>query len=81
MVNYHAMCHRYTGRAVEIRTRDGRVHRGIIHRVTPNMVYLQPLRRPRNLGGYRYGYGWGGFGLGVALGAIAGIALIGAFWW
>jgi hypothetical protein len=83
MSNYHAMCQRYRGRAVEIRTRDGRMHRGIIHRVTPNMVYLMPLRNPRNLRGYRYGYGWGwgGFGWGVALGAIAGIALVGALWW
>ncbi|WP_338452816.1 hypothetical protein R4Z09_13715 [Niallia oryzisoli] len=83
MVNYHAMCHSYRGRAVEIRMRDGRVHRGIIHRVSPNTVYLMPLRRPRNLGGYRYGWGWGwgGFGFGLAIGAIVGIALIGAFWW
>lgn len=85
MPNYYGMCQNYRGRAVEIRTHDGRMHRGIIHRVTPNRVYLQPLRRPRNLGGFRYGYGWGwgwgGFGLGIAIGAIAGIALIGAFLW
>lgn len=85
MPNYYGMCQNYHGRAVEIRTRDGRMHRGIIHRVTPNRVYLQPLRRPRNLGGFGYGYGWGwgwgGFGAGIALGAIAGIALLGAFWW
>lgn len=83
MPNYYGMCQRYQGRAVEIRTRDGRVHRGIIHRVTPNRVFLQPMRRTRNLGGFGYGYGWGwgGFGLGIALGAIAGIALLGAFWW
>jgi len=81
MANYHAMCHQYRGRAVEIRTRDGRVHRGIIHRVTGDRVYLMPLNRRRNLGGYRYGWGWGGFGWGLAIGAIAGIALLGAFWW
>lgn len=82
LVNYYAMCHRYRGRAVEIRTRDGRIHRGIIHHVTPNRVFLQPLRRPRNLGGYGYGYGWGwGFGLGVAVGAIVGLALIPWLWW
>ncbi|WP_428912520.1 hypothetical protein [Niallia sp. Krafla_26] len=77
---YHGLCNRYRGRAVEIRTRDGRVHRGIIHRVGGNRVYLRPLGPRRNLGGFGYGYwGWG-FGAGIALGAIAGIALLG-FWW
>ena len=46
---YHGLCNKYRGRAVEIRTRDGRVHRGIIHRVSGNRVYLQPMRRGRNL--------------------------------
>jgi hypothetical protein len=80
---YHGLCHRYRGRAVEIRTHDGRIHRGIIHRVGGGRVYLRPLGRRRNLGGFGYGYGWGwgwGFGAGIALGAIAGIALLG-FWW
>lgn len=78
---YHGLCHRYRGRAVEIRTRDGRVHRGIIHRVGGNRVYLRPLGRRRNLGGFGYGYwGWG-FGAGIALGAIAGIALLSFAWW
>jgi hypothetical protein len=83
LAHYHGLCNRYRGRAVEIRTRDGRVHRGIIHRVTGNRVYLQPLGRGRNLGGFRYGYGgfgWG-FGWGIALGAIAGLALIPFFFW
>jgi hypothetical protein len=86
MANYHGLCNKYRGRAVEIRTRDGRVHRGIIQRVTANRVYLQPLRRGRNLGGFGYGYyggyygGWG-FGAGIALGAIAGLALLSFFWW
>lgn len=89
--HYHAMCQRYRGRAVEIRTRDGRTHRGVIHHVTGNRVYLQPMGPRRNLGGFGYGgfgygyggYGFGGFGLGagIALGAIAGIALLSAFWW
>ncbi|RFB10185.1 hypothetical protein DZB84_23160 [Bacillus sp. HNG] len=80
---YHSLCRRYRGRAVEIRMRDGRVHRGIIHRVTGDRVYLRPLGPRRNFGGYGYGYygwGWGGFGAGLAIGAIAGIALVGAFW-
>ena len=79
--HYHNLCHRYRGRAVEIRTRDGRVHRGIIHRVDPHRVFLQPLRRPRNLGGFGLGY-WGfGFGWGIAIGAIVGLALISPFFW
>ena len=65
--HYHGLCNKYRGRAVVIRTRDGRVHNGIIHHVTPNRVFLQPLRRGRNLGGFGYGYygyGWGaGWGL------------------
>ncbi len=81
--HYHGLCNRHRGRAVEIRTRDGRVHRGIIHRVSPNRVYLQPLRPRRNLGGFGYGYyggGWG-FGAGIALGAIVGLALLPFFFW
>jgi len=79
---YHGLCHKYRGRSVVIRTRDGRVHRGIIHRVTANRVHLQPLRRGRNLGGFGYGYygGWG-FGGGIALGAIVGISLASLFFW
>jgi hypothetical protein len=83
---YHGLCNKYRGRAVEIRTRDGRVHRGIIQRVSGNRVYLQPLRRGRNMGGFGYGYyggyygGWG-FGTGIALGAIAGLALVSLFFW
>ncbi|MEH7178339.1 hypothetical protein [Neobacillus vireti] len=84
MGNYYGLCNKYRGRAVVIRTRDGRVHNGIIHRVTPNRVYLQPLRRGRNLGGFGYGYygyGWGA-GWGIALGAIVGVSLAAAFlWW
>ncbi|MDQ0157581.1 hypothetical protein [Robertmurraya andreesenii] len=80
--HFHAMCHKYRGRAVEIRTHDGRVHRGIIHQVTPNRVYLQPLARRRNLGGFGYGFGWGwGWGFGIAIGAIAAIGLLSLFWW
>lgn len=80
--HYHSICHRNRGRAVEIRTHDGRVHRGIIHRVNSHTVFLRPLERPRNLGGYRYGWGWGwGFGWGVALGAIAALAFIPFFLW
>jgi hypothetical protein len=78
---FHGLCHRHMGRAVEIRTHDGRIHRGIIHRVSNNRVFLQPIRRPRNLGGFGYG-GWGwGWGAGIALGSIASIALLSLFFW
>ena len=64
--SYYDMCRRGVGKAVEIRTHDGRIHRGIIHRVDNRMVYLRPLPQ-RNYGGYGYpwgwGWGWGGFGL------------------
>lgn len=82
--HYRGLCHRYRGRAVEIRTRDGRVHRGIIENVDGRMVYLRPFGGPRrNLGGYGYGFGWGfgGFGFGVALGAITSLALLPWFFW
>ncbi|QXE01490.1 hypothetical protein [Terribacillus sp. DMT04] len=82
---YHSLCQRYRGKAVEIRCNDGKVHRGIIQRVDRNHVYLQPMNRSKNLGGFGYGgfggygggYGYGGWG--VALGAIAGIALLSLF--
>ncbi len=78
----HALCLRHRGRAVEIVTHDGMVHRGIITDVDYQMVYLQPLGYGTNLGGFGYGwYGrWGlGFGAGVALGSIATLALLPLF--
>ncbi|AIF67511.1 hypothetical protein [Terribacillus saccharophilus] len=86
---YRSLCQRYSGKAVEIRCHDGKVHRGIIQRVDRDRVYLQPMGRSRNFGGFGYGgyggYGGGfgrgfGFGFGVAFGAIAGIALLSLFW-
>ncbi|RLL44881.1 hypothetical protein D8M04_08340 [Oceanobacillus piezotolerans] len=83
--HYHTLCNRYRGRAVEIRTRDGRVHRGIIRHVDNRRVYLRPLGGGRNIRGFGYGYyggyGYGGFGFGVALGAIATLALVPFFFW
>lgn len=81
--DYYQICSRGIGRPVEIKCHNGRVHRGVIERVSPNRVYLRPLGgRGPNYGGFGYGYyrgygGWGyGFGWGVALGAIAALAFI-----
>ncbi|WP_067727454.1 LSm family protein [Oceanobacillus damuensis] len=82
--HYHSVCRRNRGRAVEIRTLDGRIHRGIISDVDDRNVYLQPLRRNPNLWGFGYGYGYGfgrpGFGAGIAIGAIATLVLLPFFW-
>jgi hypothetical protein len=81
--HYHGLCHRHMGRAVEIRTHDGRIHRGIVRHVSNNRVFLQPMGRPRNLGGFGYGgWGWGwGWGAGIALGTIASLAVLSLFFW
>lgn len=68
------------GRPVEIRTRDGRVHRGIITHVDNHRVYLRPLGGGRGYG-WGWGWGWGGFGLGIALGAIGTLAVLPWFFW
>ncbi|MGE8205097.1 hypothetical protein ACQKP0_11075 [Heyndrickxia sp. NPDC080065] len=70
---YYDMCRRGIGKAVAIRTHDGRIHRGIIRRVDRRMVYLRQMP-PRNFGGY--GYALGAFGLGIGLGAIAGMTFL-----
>lgn len=78
--HYYKKCCEYRGKPVMITTRDGKVHRGVVERVTPTHVYLRPMGRGRigGFGYYGYGYGWG---IPIALGAIAGIALATAFWW
>lgn len=88
MSAYYGLCQRYRGKAVEIRTRDGRIHRGIIENVDGRRVYLRPVGGGRGLGGFGYG-GFGGFGgygaygggYGIALGTIAALALLPLFFW
>lgn len=70
---YH-LCNRYRGKAVHIKTRDGRVHRGIIVDVNLRKVYIRPVGGPRNFGGY-------GFTYGLALGAIVSLATLPFFFW
>ncbi|WP_156288609.1 hypothetical protein [Oceanobacillus salinisoli] len=83
--HYYDLCCRYKGRAVEIVTRDGRRHRGIIKHVDSGRVYIQSIGG-RGLGGFGYGFygpGFGfvpGFGFGIALGAITSLALLPWFW-
>lgn len=76
------LCCQYQGKRVRITDTDGRVHVGRITNVDRKMVWLEP---DRGFGGYRLGYwGWGprpGFGYGIAIGAIAGIALASLFFW
>ncbi|WP_449354610.1 hypothetical protein ACUL41_16855 [Virgibacillus natechei] len=87
--HFYGVCQQYKGRAVEIKTHDGRAHRGVINHVDNRCVYLQPLGNKTNLGGFGYGfygpgYGWGyrpGFGYGLALGAIGTLALLPLFFW
>ncbi|MCU9612349.1 hypothetical protein OEV98_02080 [Caldibacillus lycopersici] len=81
---YRSLCHRYRGRAVQIRTRDGRVHRGLIMNVGNNRVYLRSFDGSRrNLGGFGYGYYGAGYGFtyGLALGAITSLVLLPFFFW
>ncbi|MBU5267400.1 hypothetical protein [Virgibacillus proomii] len=79
--HYYTLCRKHLGKAVEIRTHGGRVHRGIIERVSSDRVYLRPLERTRGLGGFGIGFFGFGFGFGVALGAIASLAVLPFFFW
>ena len=73
------VCKQYHSKMVCITDKQGRKHVGRITHVDKRMVYIQPRG---GFGGYGFGYwGGGGFGYGIALGAIAGIALAGAFFW
>ena len=58
--HYHGLCRQYQGRAVDLRTSDGRVHRGVITHVDNDSVYIMPQGR-RNLGGFGGGYRYGGY--------------------
>lgn len=76
--NYYRMCQQHIGKCVVITEHNGRRHYGRITRVDNKHVYLQPLGNR----GFGYGWGWGwGWGYPVALGAIAGLALAGLFFW
>ncbi|KOO48085.1 hypothetical protein AMD00_21050 [Viridibacillus arvi] len=88
-MSIYNQCCNHHGKIVRITCHDGRVHVGRITRVERDMVWIQPNR---GLGGFGLGFfgdgfGFGGFrtgfgtGFGIALGAIAGIALVSAFFW
>lgn len=83
--HYYNLCQKHVGRCVEIRTNDGRVHRGRIRSVDRRYVYMEPLgARGRGLGGLGYGY-YGGYGRGagfsIALGFITGLVLFPLLFW
>ncbi|WP_407407522.1 hypothetical protein [Peribacillus sp.] len=82
--NYFHKCSQGIGRPVEIRTNRGTIHRGIIHRVTPNKVYIRPFNNGGNLGGFGYGGYYGGFGWGAAsgfaFGAITSLIFLAFLW-
>lgn len=93
---YYHLCCKHQGKAVVIRTRDRRIHRGIISNVNRNRVYIRPFKNERNLGGFGYGfggfggpgrfggfagYGGFGFGYGIALGTIIGLSLSSLLFW
>ncbi|MGE7920433.1 hypothetical protein ACQKM9_16050 [Viridibacillus sp. NPDC093762] len=89
MNQIYNQCCNFHGKTVRIHCHDGRVHVGRITRVERGMVWIQPAG---GLGGYGQGFFGGGgsrrgfrrgfgFGFGIALGAIAGIALVSAFFW
>lgn len=78
------------GRAVEIRTFDGHVYRGLIDRVDGDYVYLRPFKNRPHIGGFSYGFGgfwpyhhgrFEAFAVGIALGAIATLVLLPFFFW
>ncbi len=83
----YGLCCQYHGKIVKISDRSGRIHIGRITRVSTNRVYIEPIGSAGGLGGFGYGYygGYGyrryGVGYAIALGAIAGIALAGLFFW
>ncbi|MGY0694884.1 hypothetical protein ACW2QC_19300 [Virgibacillus sp. FSP13] len=85
----YRQCLGCVGRPVGIRTKDGRMHRGVVTRVSNSHVFLRPLEG-RNLGGFGYGFGgyggyggyggWGwGAGWGIALATIAALSPL--FFW
>lgn len=83
----HQICNDHMGKCVYITENCGKRHYGRIVNVDRDNVYIQPLGNRGFSYGYGYGGygGYGGFGYGIgypiALGAIAGIALAGLFFW
>ncbi|KGX92444.1 hypothetical protein N781_17115 [Pontibacillus halophilus JSM 076056 = DSM 19796] len=71
---YYDRCKRCVGKPVQIRDNRGRVHRGMVDRVSPTHVFIRPFQEP--VGGLGGGPGHGShfFG-GFVLGAAFGIAL------
>lgn len=78
--HYYQQCCSHVQRAVEITCRDGRVHRGIVHSVDRQSVYIQSFDNyngPQSQGPGLFVFGAafaGGF-----TGALTGVALANIF--
>ncbi|KUP06292.1 hypothetical protein Q73_08660 [Bacillus coahuilensis m2-6] len=86
-MGYYDLCNRNVGQVVRVREKCGRVHVGRITRVSRSHVFINPVSPsgPRGFGygpyGYRpFGFGFGA-GLAIGFGAIAALAVVGAFFW
>lgn len=85
-MHYYDLCCRYHGKVVNITDKHGHRHIGKITQVTQTHVFIEPEGYSPRFGGISYGYygGYGyrpGIGYPIALGAIAGLALAGLFFW
>lgn len=71
----YKVCCSHHGKRVRITCKDGTVHVGKITRVERDQVWILPDRQFSGYGLGFWGFGGPGFGFGIAIGAIAGIAL------
>lgn len=78
--NVYNLCCRHMGKRVIITEKNGRRHLGTITRVDRDMVWFMPEGN-RGYGVGYWGFGPSRFGVGIAIGAIAGIALASLFFW
>ncbi|TLS39003.1 hypothetical protein [Pseudalkalibacillus caeni] len=75
---YYNLCCENRGKPVEIECFDGKVHRGVIHEVDNEFVYLSPLDGPPREGPTGPGtflWGFGGAFAGGFLGGLFGVSL------
>ncbi|MCO7176240.1 hypothetical protein ACFP7A_10170 [Sporolactobacillus kofuensis] len=76
----YSQCCDLINQPVEIRCRDGSVHRGVLTRVDEHHAYLQPagMDSDNNPGLFMWGsWGWG---VPIALASIVTLLALGFFW-